>query len=140
MSLPNGKTRSDSFPDIDDAVQREFQALREYLVEIEQTPTNGNGISNGATIVMPATNGQKRTWWVILQGIERLPLVSAVRERISKVPGCVAVQVVSLSPSEIRLSVTTTCQVDERHLEFVLGACNDIPNAKIIARNIRPVG
>jgi hypothetical protein len=138
--LPNGKTKADSFPDIDDAVQREFQALREYLVEIEQTPSNGNGKSNGATIVMPATNGQKRTWWVVLQGIERLPLVSAVRERISRVPGCVAVQVVSLSPSEIRLSVTTTCQVDERQLEFVLGACNDVPNAKIIARTIRPVG
>ena len=138
--MPNGKTRSDTFPDIDDAVQREFQALREYLVEIEQTPADGNGKSNGATIVMPATNGQKRTWWVILQDIDRLPLVSAVRERLSRVPGCVAAQVVSLSPSEIRLSVTTTCQVDERQLEFVVGACDDVPHAKVIARNIRPVG
>jgi hypothetical protein len=138
--LPNGKTRTDSFPDIDDAVQREFQALREFLVEIEQTPTNGNGKSNGATIVMPATNGQTRTWWVVLQGVERLPLVSAVRERLSKVPGCVAAQVVSLSADEIRLSITTTCQVDERQLEFVLGLCNDIPISKVIARNSRPVG
>jgi len=138
--LPNGKTRSDSFPNIDDAVQREFQALREYLVEIEQTPTNGNGKSNGATIIMPASNGQMRAWWVILQGVDRLPLISAVRERLARVPGCVAAQVVSLSPSEVRLSITTTCNVDERQLEFVLGACNDVPIAKVIARNIRPVG
>jgi hypothetical protein len=138
--VPMGKTRSDSFPNVDDAVQREFQALREYLVEIEQTPSNGNGTSNGATIIMPATHGQMRTWWIILQGVDRLPLVSNVRERLSRVPGCVAAQVVSLSLNEIRLSITTTCNVDERQLEFVLGACNDIPNAKIIARNIRPVG
>ena len=137
--MPNGKTRSDSFPDIDDAVQREFQALREFLVEIEQTPANGNGKPNGATIVMPVTNGQTRAWWVVLQGVERLPLVSAVRERLAKVPGCVAAQVVSLSADEIRLSITTTCQVDERQLEFVLGLCNDIPKSKVIARNTRPV-
>jgi len=139
-SLSNGKIRPDSFPDIDDAVQREFQALREFLVEIEQVPTESNGKSNGATIVMPATNGQKRTWWIILEGVVRLPLISAVRERLSRVPGCVAAQVVSLSPGEVRLSVTTTCQVDERQLEFVLGACDDVPRAKVIARNMRPVG
>lgn len=135
----NGKNRSDSFPNIDVAVQREFQALREYLVEIEQTPTNGNGKSNGATLIMPATNGQMRAWWVILQGIDRLPKVSAARERLSRVPGCVAAQVVSLSPSEVRLSITTTSNVDECQLEFALGACSDVPNAKVIARNSRPV-
>jgi hypothetical protein len=120
-------------------VQREFQALREFLVEIEQTPSNDNGKSDGATIVMPSSNGKPRAWWVILRGIDRLPIVTDVRERISRIPGCMAAQVVALSSSEIRLSVTTTCQIDDRQLEFVVGACNDVPEAQIIARNMRPV-
>jgi hypothetical protein len=138
-SLSTGKPKPESFPNIDAAVQREFQALREFLVEIEQTPSNGNGKSNGATIVMPSSNGKPRAWWVILRGIERLPVVTDVRERIARLPGCMAAQVVSLSSSEIRLSVTTSCQIDERQLEFVVGACNDVRESQIIARSMRPV-
>ncbi len=139
--MPIGRTRTESFPDVDEAVQREFLALREYLARIEKPATNGNGKPNGTTIVMPPSNGtdQKRAWWVILHGIERLPTVSAVRERLSRLPGCIAAQVVSLSSTEIRLSVTTTCQVDQQQLEFVIGACRDVPNAQVIARNMRPV-
>jgi hypothetical protein len=139
--LQIGRTPSESFPDIDEAVQREFLALREYLARIEQVTTTGHGNSNGATIVMPPskTNGQKRAWWVILQGVERLPTVAAVRDRLSRLPGCVAAQVVSLSSTEIRLSVTTTCQVDQQQLEFVISACRDVPKSQVIARNMRPV-
>ncbi len=140
--LPIGRTKTDTFPDIDETVQREFLALREYLARIEQTTANGNGNPNGATIVMPSNNGngQKRAWWVILQGIERLPTVSRVRERLTRLPGCVAAQVVSLSSTEIRLSVTTTCQIDQQQLEYIISACRDVPKAQVIARNTRPVG
>lgn len=140
MSL--GPSKSESFPDIDGTVQREFVALREYLTHIEEPVTNGNGKPNGTTIVMPSNNGngQKRAWWVILQGIERLPTVTAVRERLSGLPGCVAAQVVSLSSTEIRLSVTTTSEVNQAQLEFIIAACRDVPKAQVIARNTRPVG
>lgn len=136
-----GKPNPEPFPDVNEAVQREFLALREYLARIEQARPNGNGKPNGATIVMPPTNGngQKRAWWIVLQGVERLPVISAVRQRLNKLPGCVAAQVVSLSSTEVRLSVTTTCQVDQQQLEFVIAACRDVPKAQVIARNMRPV-
>lgn len=139
--MPIGRTKAESFPDIDEAVQREFLALREYLARIEQPTANGNGKPNGATIVMPSSNGngQKRAWWIILHGIKRLTTVSTLRERLSRLPGCIAVQVVSLSSTEIRLSVTTTCVVEQEQLEFVIGACHDVSNAQVIARNMRPV-
>lgn len=139
--MPTERPKADSFPDIDEAVQREFLALREYLARIEQSASNGNGKPNGAKIVMPNGNGngQRRAWWIILQGVDRLPTISAVRERIAKLPGCLAAQVVSLSSSEARLSVTTTCQVDQNQLEFAVAACRDVPKAQVIVRNMRPV-
>lgn len=137
--MSTGRPRPESFPNIDAAVQREFQALREFLVEIEQTPSDGSGKSGSATIVMPSSNGKPRAWWVIMRGVERLPVVTDVRERISRMPGCMAAQVVSITSSEIRLSVTTTCQIDERQLDFVVGACHDVPEAQIVARSMRPV-
>lgn len=137
--MSTGRPRPESFPNIDSAVQREFQALREFLVEIEQVPSAGSGKSNGATIVMPSSNGKPRAWWVVLRGVGRLPVVTDVRERIARIPGCMAAQVVSLSSTEIRLSVTTSCQIDERQLEFVVDACSDVPETQIIARSMRPV-
>ncbi len=139
--LPNERAKPESFPDIDDAVQREFLALREYLAHIEQPATNGNGKPNGATIVVPNGNGngQKRAWWIVLQGIDRLTTIAAVRQRLSKMPGCDAAQVVSLSSAEIRMSVTTSGHVDQKQLEFVVAACRDVPKAQVIARNMRPV-
>ncbi len=137
----NNRAKPEPFPDVEDAVQREFLALREYLAKIEQSKTNGNGKPNGATIVMPTANGsgQKRAWWVILQGINRLLTISAVRERLVRMPGCIAAQVVSLSSTEVRLSVTTTSQVEQRQLEFTVAACRDVQKSQVIARNMRPV-
>ncbi len=140
-ALPVGWKEPGSFPDIDETVQREFLALREYLTRIEAPANGGNDVPVGATIVMPSTDAdcQKRTWWIVLQGIQRLPAVALVRERLSRMPGCVAAQVVSLSSTEIRLSVTTTCQVDQHQLEFVLANCRDVPKARVMARTLRPV-
>ncbi len=139
--MSNEWSKPDSFPDIDDAVQREFLALREYLAHIEQAPANGNGTPNGATIVVPNGNGngQKRAWWIVLQGIDRLTTIAAVRDRLNRLPGCDAAQVVSLSSSEVRMSVTTSGLVDQKQLEFVVAACRDVPKAQVIARNMRPV-
>jgi hypothetical protein len=139
--LPSERPKADSFPDIDEAVQREFLALREYLTHIEQSVSNGDSKPSGARIVMPNGNGngQRRAWWIILQGVDRLPIISTVRERIARLPGCLAAQVVSLSSSEIRLSITTTGQVDQHQLEFAVAACHDVPKSQVIARNMRPV-
>ena len=139
--MPNERAKPEPFPDIDEAVQREFLALREYLSNIEQSVPEGNGKPNGATIVMPNGNGngKKRAWWITLQGVDRLTTISAVRQRLAKMPGCDAAQVVSLSSTEVRLSVTTSFQVDKNQLEFAVAACRDVPKAQVIARNIRPV-
>ena len=139
--MPHDRPRPESFPDVDEAVQREFLALREYLAQIEQAGLNGNGKPDGTTIVVPNGNGngQKRAWWIVLQGVDRLTTISAVRERLSKSPGCIAAQVVSLSSTEIRLSVTTTYDVEQKQLEFVVAACRDVPQAQVIARNVKRV-
>ncbi len=139
--MPVGWKEPGAFPDIDETVQREFLALREYLARIETPSKDGVGVPDGATIVMPSTdeNCQKRTWWIVLQGVQRLPALAAAREQLSRMPGCIAAQVVSLSSTEIRLSVTTTCQVDQHQLEFVIANCRDVPKAQVMARTLRPV-
>lgn len=142
------KRESDTgLQDIDSAVQREFQALSDFLARLEDLPpdiqsehtqiiNNGNG--NGAS--HSNGNGHKLNWWVILRGVERLRDVFVLRQRLSDMPGCIAARVMELSSQEIQISMMTTSKVSKQQIEFAVLACGEVIEADIVLRSKTPVG
>lgn len=161
--MPDERPRGGPAPVVNQAIEREFNALREFLAQLEQSPPGSlphpaagaapgstPQVRAGTTVIghsrrdpAPAprpprpTGDQVVYWWVVVHWVTLLPTVAALRERLAALPGAIAAQVIDISSREIRLGVITTPQVTREQLEFAVTACHDIPAAEIMLRTPR---
>lgn len=141
--LENQQPAIGSFPEVDEAVQREFHALRDFLAGLEEGPSQTGQAPASHTEVVRAPQpapDQNLHWWVVLRGANRLPIIAALRERLAVMPGCIAAQVVDLTAEHVRIGLTTTAQIDRQQIEFAILACRDVSEADIILRTALAVG
>jgi hypothetical protein len=123
-----------SFAEVDEAVEREFHALRAFLGQLEQAEPASREPARPAVLAPVEQSSETLLWWVLLSGSVRLALVAALRERLASMPGCLSAQVVELGPRQVRLGLTTTPQISRRQIDFAIMACRDIADAEISLR------
>ena len=102
--------------DVDGKVSREYGALSDLLLDLARR----NDAPGLPLIAEPRDPEELSRWVFVLQGVDRLAEVSAIREELLKIPYCIAIRVTDVTPEETRAILTATSTVEAPELEEML--------------------